>query len=89
MAVSHPAQFLRSLSGGFRSNGNLTEIRPPTGNRTTMLYDKENRLIWHKTGAVVNTMTYDGDGLKRNEIAGSGRTTLVWDGTDYLQARTL
>jgi len=67
----------------------LSGIRPPTGIRTTMLYDKENRLIWHKTGAAVNTMTYDGDGLKRNEIAGSGRTTLVWDATDYLQARTL
>ena len=54
-----------------------------------MLYDKDNRLILHNTGTAVNTMTYDGDGLKRNEIAGSGRTTLVWDGTDYLQARTL
>ena len=43
----------------------------------------------HKEAATVNTMTYDGDGLNRNEIAVSGRTTLVWDGTDYLQARTL
>ncbi len=42
----------------------------------------------HKEGATVNTMTYDGDGLKRAEIAASGRTTLVWDGADYLQGRS-
>ncbi len=31
---------------------------------------------------------YDGDGLKRVEInPNSSRTTLIWDGQDYLQGR--
>ncbi len=39
-------------------------------------------------GGLASTYTYDGDSLKRSsqEIK-SGRTTLVWDGTDYLQGR--
>ncbi len=49
-----------------------------------MAYDKENRLKEHVEGAVVNAFLYDGDGLKRVEIGGSARTTLIWDGSDYL-----
>jgi len=49
-----------------------------------MAYDKNNRLPSHAQSTVRNTFTYDGDGLKRCEILGSSRTTLVWDGTDYL-----
>ena len=79
--------FTQGKSGStytYDSNGNLTEIWPPAGNRTTMSYDKENRLIVHKEGATVNTMTYDGDGLKRAEIAASGRTILArnWSRTN-------
>jgi len=37
----------------------------------------------------VSTYTYDGDGLKRTEqVSGAGVTTLVWDGDEYLQARS-
>lgn len=38
--------------------------------------------------SLASTYTYDGDGLKRSsQEVTSGRTTLVWDGTDYLQGR--
>lgn len=39
-------------------------------------------------GTVVTyTYTYSGDGLKRSEITGSGRTTMIWDGSEVLQER--
>ena len=31
---------------------------------------------------------YDGDGLKRAEIDATTRTTIIWDGSDYLQGRS-
>ena len=52
-----------------------------------MLYDKENRLLRHEQGASIVAYLYDGDGLKRVELVHGNRTTLVWDGTDYLQER--
>ena len=53
-----------------------------------MAYDKENRLFEHRENAVINTFLYDGDGLKRVEALGATRTTIVWDGSDYLQDRS-
>ncbi len=38
-------------------------------------------MTWHRE-------SNDGDGLKRSETNGSGRTTLIWDGADYLQGRS-
>jgi len=35
----------------------------------------------------MTTYLYDGDGMKKVEISGGTRTTLVWDGSDYLQGR--
>lgn len=52
-----------------------------------MSYDEENRMVSHNLSGNLVTYTYDGDGLKRSEISSTGRTTLVWDGTDYLQER--
>jgi hypothetical protein len=54
----------------------------------TMGYDKENRQISHSMGSTVVTYTYSGDGLKRSEITGSGTTTMIWDGSEYLQERS-
>ena len=59
----------------------------PTG-ATTLTYDKENRLSRHENGGTVSTYSYDGDGLKRAEIVAGAVTTLVWDGSDYLQGRS-
>ncbi len=53
-----------------------------------MQYDEENRMIVHVDGLARTTYAYDGDGLKRSETTGSGRTTLIWDGADYLQGRS-
>jgi len=68
--------------------GNLTKVQGPTGNPTTMEYDKENRLVVVRdpsSGTLnVYTYTYSGDGLKRAEVACLTWTTLVWDGSDYL-----
>lgn len=55
-----------------------------------MTYDDENRMTGHYSTdtAAITTYLYDGDGLKKVEISGSGdRTTLIWDGTEYLQER--
>ena len=41
-----------------------------------------------KDGSNVVTYTYVADGLKRTEVTGNGTTTLVWDGSDYLQGRS-
>ena len=50
-----------------------------------MQYDKENRLVLSQEAAQTSTYQYSGDGLKRVEIVSGAVTTLVWDGTDYLQ----
>lgn len=72
----------------FDSNGNLTNVRPATGNRTTMAYDKENRLVDWKQGAATNATTYkyNGFGQKVNETNATGFNAyaLIWDGDDYL-----
>jgi YD repeat-containing protein len=54
--------------------------------KTTMSYDKENRLSVFQEDAVTVTYGYDSDGQKRTENSGA-LTTIVWDGTDYLQTR--
>jgi len=36
----------------------------------------------------VTTYAYAGDGMKRSEQAAGTLSTLVWDGSDYLQARS-
>jgi RHS repeat-associated protein len=54
---------------------------------TTMTYDNENRLKVHVNGAVLTTYAYQYDGMKRTESVGSSLTTIIWDGSDYLQGR--
>lgn len=75
-------------------NGNLIGIvgfEPPNGTvaiTTTMTYDKENRLQVLDHNGAKTTYTYDGNGQKRSENVSGTLTTIVWDGTDYLQERT-
>ncbi|MBL8068453.1 MAG: hypothetical protein JNM28_08385 [Armatimonadetes bacterium] len=71
-------------------NGNLVEIEGRIDGGAdfgivTISYDKENRMasIVDYNNQIA-TYTYSGDGLKRSEITGSGITTLVWDGSEYL-----
>ncbi|MEI7576991.1 MAG: RHS repeat-associated core domain-containing protein [Armatimonadota bacterium] len=37
--------------------------------------------------ATLNTYTYDSDGFKKVENLGGSLSTIIWDGTDYLQVR--
>jgi uncharacterized protein RhaS with RHS repeats len=70
-------------------NGNITNVQGlllDVGSAlVTMVYDKENREVVNKRGGgTVVSYTYSGDGLQRSEVTGSGTTTLVWDGSEYL-----
>ena len=69
-------------------DGNLTVVADQTTDLVTMAYDDENRMVTHKDGATIVTYTYAGDGLKRTEEDDSGVTTILWDGSEYLQQRT-
>ena len=84
----------RSATYSYDTNGNLTTILEPGSLRTTMAYDKENRMISntdHDPGAdpsdVTTVFTYDGDGLKQTEFEDlfGTTTTLVWDGMNVIQ----
>jgi YD repeat-containing protein len=72
----------------YDDDGNQTVIALQAADLVTLSYDKENRMARHQDGATVVTYTYAADGLKRSEVAAGGTTTLVWDGTDYLQGRS-
>jgi hypothetical protein len=37
--------------------------------------------------ATLNTYTYDSDGFKKVENVGGSLSSIIWDGTDYLQVR--
>jgi len=61
-------------------------MRDGTGT-ATYAYDAASRTTGKTDpGALAQGCAYDGDGLKRSETSGSGRTTLIWDGGDYLQS---
>lgn len=77
-----------STSYGYDTDGNLVEVAVDEELPVEMQYDEENRMIVHVDGLARTTFAYDGDGLKRSETTGSGRTTLIWDGGDYLQGRS-
>lgn len=47
-----------------------------------------DRLSRDEQTGVVTTYAYDGDGKKRSAVAGVSLSTFVWDGEDYLQARS-
>jgi len=78
-----------SVQGGyvttytFDANGNQTNQQLPW-QKTTMTYDKENRMKEFFEDAVAHTFSYDGDGYKRTELKNGVLSTLIWDGTDYL-----
>ena len=86
---AHPgADGAPRIACGYDPNGNLVQVVNPDGTVITMSYDKENRESVHQDGSSVATYLYDGDGLKRVEYVDGARTTLIWDGPDYLQGRS-
>jgi hypothetical protein len=52
-----------------------------------MSYDKENWMATFAEGATLNTYNYDSDGVKKVENVRRNLSSLIWDGTDYLQVR--
>jgi hypothetical protein len=55
--------------------------------KSTMSYDKENWMATFAEGATLNTYNYDSDGVKKVENVRRNLSSLIWDGTDYLQVR--
>ena len=87
----HPANRQVTIQDGptrvtftYDDNGNTTSENRG-GVVTTYNYNRRNRessIV--KPDATRETMTYDGDGLRRVKEDGKRRTTYIWDGADYL-----
>jgi len=75
-----------TTSYSYSPYGNLTNDLD--GGAYTLVYDNKNRLIGVGSGVRIYSHIYDADSLKRYEILPTDRTTLIWDGTDYLQGRS-
>lgn len=71
----------------FDNAGNMA-VENVGGVLTTYVYDGENRMKTASANAGMSTYTYQGDGLRRSkQEPGASLTTMVWDGSDYLQER--
>ena len=69
----------------YDGNGNQTVIQKPNGDRTTQIWDYENRLV--KTiqpSGGVTSMAYDADGLRLKKEDATGTKLFVWDDQNYL-----
>ena len=69
----------------YDGNGNQTVVQKPNGDRTTQIWDYENRLI--KTiqpSGGVTSMAYDADGLRLKLEEPTGTKLFVWDDQNYL-----
>lgn len=69
-------------------NGCEIGVQEGGGAVYTMGYDNMLRLNYQIATSTYNTFTYDAGGLKRYEYSSSGITTLIWDGDDYLGAKS-
>jgi len=68
----------------FDNNGNTTQENRG-GVVTDTVYNRRNREnVTINPDLSRETMTYDGDGLRRTKQTAAGMTTFVWDGADYL-----
>jgi RHS repeat-associated protein len=64
----------------YDASGNLAAIRNPSGQRTTGVWDTENRLISVRLpGATIDSFTYDGRGTRVKAINSAGTTNFLWD----------
>jgi len=68
----------------YDENGNTTNENRG-GIVTQYSYDQENRIRARiNPDGTRETMTFDGDGLRRLRQRASGVTTYIWDRSDYL-----
>ena len=82
LTFANSAQQIRA----YDRNGCETLVNEGAGVLYSMIYDNMLRLNCQLAGANRYTYTYDANNLKRYEDAPTGRTTIIWDGTDYLGA---
>jgi RHS repeat-associated protein len=70
----------------YDANGNPLVRRPPSGSRTTQIWDGDNQLAQVLLPAGVrNTYSYDGLGRRVQRQDSTGAAQLVWDGEDVLR----
>ena len=87
-------RMVTAISGGltttyaYSRNGGQTSVKEGGGAVYTMGYDNMLRLNYQIATSTYNTYTYDAQGLKRYEDSTSGRTTLIWDGRNYLGSKS-
>jgi YD repeat-containing protein len=72
----------------YSPNGNTIGVNDPSSGLTTMAYDWENRLSVHENGVAVASYLYYTDNMKAVENIGGVLTTVIWDGSSYLQGRS-
>jgi hypothetical protein len=53
-----------------------------------MQYDYENRLSFYLDSSNAATYLYYTNNMKAIELLNGARTSLIWDGTNYLQGRS-
>lgn len=69
----------------YDATGNQQLQEVPSGDRTTYTWNIENRLTKAELpGAVVNTMTYNPEGLRVEKQDSTGTTKHIWDGQNIL-----
>jgi RHS repeat-associated protein len=69
----------------FDGASNPSHELSPTLDRSTYTWDSENRLLKVSLPkSVINTMTYNADGLRVEKVDSSGTTKSLWDGQNIL-----
>jgi YD repeat-containing protein len=72
---------------GYDPKGNEISVNSQ-GALATMQYDYENRLSFYLDSSNAATYLYYTNNMKAIELLNGARTSLIWDGTDYLQGRS-
>jgi hypothetical protein len=71
---------------GYDPKGNQINVNSQ-GSLTTMQYDYENRLSSYENSSTAVTYLYYTNNMKAIELVNGSTTSLIWDGTRYLQGR--
>lgn len=74
----------QTTSYSYNNWGALSLTLNPDGTRVTQTSDLDGKLLVQSDTSGVTTMGYAADGLMRFEHKPASRTTLIWDGSDYL-----
>ncbi len=76
--------FPKRITYSYDANGN-TEVMNAAGSLTTYSWDVENHMtLAELSGGTLNTITYDGDGKRRQYEDSAGLRKFVWDRDNIL-----